>query len=328
MKYTVKASNTDTVLNIADPVITIDEVTPPPDPNLPPTVNAGADVTITLPINSVTLNGSAIDSDGSISKYQWSKIGGGAAIIVSPTSARTSVTSLTEGLYTFQLAATDDDGVTSYDLVSVTVKAAVIIPPPTAGYELTYELNFTKPEDIDPDDHGQKGNSYLDNGWFRSRPADVSAGIRGEVQLDNNRLPIEGATEYEAQYLYVVQNQCHSFQIHGSTDGSSAILAMWHINGNFVVRTNSGGPNVSQSQPTKKIVVGQVYKIRWEYKIGASGYYRVYIDGQLYASYTGKIQNGSSQWIKLGFNGGFDNNKTEAMRSDIKYTNWKIYKKV
>lgn len=223
----------------------------------------------------------------------------------------------------------------SYDSVAyvtsyVTDKPPVdtVVVPPPVGYALAYENTFSNPIDIDPDDNGQRGNSYLDNGWFRSRPADVSAGIRGEVQLDNDRLPIEGAITYTVQYLYVVQNQCHSFQIHGSTDGSSAILAMWHINGNFVVRTNSGGANVSQVQPQTKIVVGKVYEMRLEYKIGSSGYYRWYVDGKLYASFIGKIQNGSSQWVKLGFNGGFDNNKTEAMRSDIKYDNWRIYKKI
>lgn len=216
--------------------------------------------------------------------------------------------------------------ITSYVPTSIPVDT-VVVPPP-AGYALTYENTFSNPIDIDPDDHGQRGNSYLDNGWFRSRPADVSAGIRGEVQLDNDRLPLEGAVTYTVQYLYVVQNQCHSFQIHGSTDGSSAILAMWHINGNFVVRTNSGGANISQTQAQQKIVVGKVYEMRVEYKIGTSGYYRWYIDGKLYASYTGKIQNGLSQWIKLGFNGGFDKNKTEAMKSDIKYDNWRIYKKI
>lgn len=217
--------------------------------------------------------------------------------------------------------------ITSYVPSAIPVDT-VVTPPPVTGYALTYENTFSKLSDLDPDDHGQAGNSYIDNGWFRSRPADVSAGTRGEVQLDNDMLPIEGETEYDVQYLYVVQNQCHSFQIHGSTDGSSAILALWHINGNFVVRTNSGGSNISQTQPTQKIEVGRIYHMRCEYKIGAPGYYRWYIDGKPYASFVGTIKNGSSQWIKLGFNGAFDKNKIEAMKSDIKYDNWKIYKKI
>lgn len=199
--------------------------------------------------------------------------------------------------------------------------------PPVDGYTETYSLDFLKETDLDPDGHGQYGNSYIDNGWFHSRPANVSAGIRGEVQLNNNRLPLEGAMTYRVQYLYVVQNQCHSFQIHGSTDGSSAILALWHINGQFVVRTNSGGSNVSQTQPTVKIEPGRIYEMRVEYKIGAPGYYRWYIDGKLYASCICTIKNGFDQWVKMGFNGGFDKNVTEAVKSDIKYTAWRIYKK-
>ncbi|MEO6135548.1 MAG: right-handed parallel beta-helix repeat-containing protein, partial [Ginsengibacter sp.] len=44
--------------------------------NNPPTANAGANVSITLPTNTATLNGSGLDSDGTISSYKWVKISG------------------------------------------------------------------------------------------------------------------------------------------------------------------------------------------------------------------------------------------------------------
>jgi hypothetical protein len=45
-------------------------------PNQPPVANAGDDQAITLPENSITLSGSAEDTDGTIASYLWSKIDG------------------------------------------------------------------------------------------------------------------------------------------------------------------------------------------------------------------------------------------------------------
>jgi len=47
------------------------------DGNKPPIANAGADQTITLPIDSVMLDGSAsTDLDNNITSYAWTKISG------------------------------------------------------------------------------------------------------------------------------------------------------------------------------------------------------------------------------------------------------------
>jgi hypothetical protein len=55
---------------------TLTEITSGTPGNLPPTVNAGADTAITLPTNSLTLNGTANDGDGTITSYQWSQVSG------------------------------------------------------------------------------------------------------------------------------------------------------------------------------------------------------------------------------------------------------------
>ena len=93
--------------------------------NTPPTANAGADQTITLPASTVTLTGSGTDVGGSISAYAWSKVSGPAAgTIASPAAATTSITGLTQGAYTFQLKVTDNGGLTATDNIIVTVNAA------------------------------------------------------------------------------------------------------------------------------------------------------------------------------------------------------------
>lgn len=90
--------------------------------NLSPTANAGIDKTTSMPRNYVTLSGTGTDPDGSIASYHWSKVSGGTANIVTPSSATTTINNLAEGSYTFRLKVTDDKGASDSDDVVVTVK--------------------------------------------------------------------------------------------------------------------------------------------------------------------------------------------------------------
>jgi hypothetical protein len=91
-------------------------------PNKVPSVNAGADKTITLPVNSSTLSGSAIDEDGKVVSYLWSQVSGpSSSTLVNPGSASTAVQGLSEGRYVFQLTATDNEGTTGFDTTSIVV---------------------------------------------------------------------------------------------------------------------------------------------------------------------------------------------------------------
>ncbi len=106
------------------------QITVNPAPNIAPTANAGPDQTITLPTNSVTLNGSGNDPDGSIVAYQWTKIAGPAAgTITTPAAATTTVTGLAVGVYKFQLRVTDNSGAFGRDTVQITVNPAPNVPP-------------------------------------------------------------------------------------------------------------------------------------------------------------------------------------------------------
>lgn len=102
--------------------------------NLPPVVNAGANQTITLPSNSVTLSGTATDPDGSIASYFWAKMSGNGGTITSPALPSTTVTGLTEGSYTFRLSATDNNGLTSSSNVTVIVNPAPVVPSNIQGF--------------------------------------------------------------------------------------------------------------------------------------------------------------------------------------------------
>jgi hypothetical protein len=115
--------------------------------NQPPVANAGTDVSIILPTNSVTLNGSGSkDSDGYIAKYAWSKVSGPSQFMISsPGSAITIVNNLVAGTYVFRLTVTDNSGATANDDITVVVNNATTSPgnqPPVSdpGSDFTVQL--------------------------------------------------------------------------------------------------------------------------------------------------------------------------------------------
>jgi len=139
--------------------------------NVNPSVSAGVDKSITLPTNSVSVTGTATDSDGSIASQLWSKISGGAATIGSPTSLTTSISGLSEGSYTFRLTATDDSGGVSTDDMVVTVFPAS--GGPTSNFTFT-AIPFSDPDIVSP----ARGVEH----WNRLSP--------GPFSLGNNQITV------------------------------------------------------------------------------------------------------------------------------------------
>ncbi|HWK04077.1 MAG TPA: PKD domain-containing protein [Puia sp.] len=110
---------------------------------LTPVANAGADITITLPVNTANLDGSASSNpDGSALTYAWSEVSGPAGYTIgSPSASATSVTNLVQGVYIFRLSVTNSQGNSATDMVTVTVNPApVIIPIANAGNDITITL--------------------------------------------------------------------------------------------------------------------------------------------------------------------------------------------
>ncbi|RZM17877.1 MAG: carbohydrate-binding protein, partial [Pedobacter sp.] len=115
------AANADELTVTVNAAITI--------PNQAPTVNTGANTSITLPTNSTSLIGAAIDADGTIASYSWSRLSGpNTFTIVSAGAPSTSVTGLIEGVYVFRLTVTDNSGGTKTDDITITQNPAQYIP--------------------------------------------------------------------------------------------------------------------------------------------------------------------------------------------------------
>ena len=93
-----------------------------PKPNELPTVNAGENKTITLPTDTTYFDAVAQDPDGSIDTYSWKKLQGPASAVLSgKTTARLSLSGLTEGSYSFEVSVKDNVGATAKDTVLLTV---------------------------------------------------------------------------------------------------------------------------------------------------------------------------------------------------------------
>jgi hypothetical protein len=91
--------------------------------NHPPVANAGADQTIILPANTVTLDGSgSTDPENNITGYVWTKISGPSLFnIANANAVQTQVTNLVQGSYRFELKVTDAGGLSSKDTLNVCV---------------------------------------------------------------------------------------------------------------------------------------------------------------------------------------------------------------
>jgi len=109
-----------------------------PKTNRPPVANAGADQVITLPSNSVNLNGSAsTDPNNNISSYLWTKISGPSSFNIADANAvQTQVTNLVEGVYQFELKVTDAGGLFDKDITQVTVMMNQ--PPPCTTCKIVF----------------------------------------------------------------------------------------------------------------------------------------------------------------------------------------------
>jgi poly(3-hydroxybutyrate) depolymerase len=107
-----------------------------------PSVSAGGDRSITLPLNYVDIQGTASDPDG-IASYVWTKVSGGVASLSGQSTAKLRAYSLVAGTYVFRLTVKDKNGNAKYDDMNVTVRSAStanVAPVANAGPDKTLVL--------------------------------------------------------------------------------------------------------------------------------------------------------------------------------------------
>jgi hypothetical protein len=110
-------------------------------PNKQPVADAGRDLNIILPVNSVVLDGSAsTDPDNNIRSYNWKKTSGPSSFTFNNADiAKPQVSDLVQGVYEFELKVTDSAGLFAKDTVVVAVDDTIFI----AGADI-YVIGFNQ----------------------------------------------------------------------------------------------------------------------------------------------------------------------------------------
>jgi len=169
--------------------------------NKPPIAVAGPDQVITLPTDSVLLDGSrSSDPDGTISEWLWTKVSGPASFnIGNTTTAKTNVRNLDTGVYKFELKVTDDKGLTAKDTMQVTVNSVTPINrPPVANAGPDQTINFpTNGVMLDGSASTDPDNNITGYAWTKiSGPSlfKITDAIGVQTQVTNL---IEGVYKFE-----------------------------------------------------------------------------------------------------------------------------------
>ncbi len=120
-----------------DIIVTIN----PEGTNRNPQSNAGSDLNITLPQNSITIFGSGSDPDGDALTFEWSQLSGPSIVALEGIdNAELYLAELIEGYYVFELTVTDSKGASSSDRVRLVVEAENIPPVANAGEDIVLNL--------------------------------------------------------------------------------------------------------------------------------------------------------------------------------------------
>jgi predicted esterase len=117
-------SGTGSMTVTVNPAVTISQPTATASP---------ATQQISLPSNTATLSGSGTSTNGAaIQSYLWAQTSGpSTGVIASPNSATTTVSGLVQGVYTFSLTVTDNNGISASTIITITVSATAngTLPP-------------------------------------------------------------------------------------------------------------------------------------------------------------------------------------------------------
>jgi len=234
-----------------------------------PVANAGTALSITLPTSSVTLDGSASSSpDGSALTYSWSYVSGPAGYtIASPTGAKTSVTGLVQGTYTFQLIVTNGQGNSSTATVTVTVNPApVVIPVANAGSNITITLP-TNSVTLDGSASSSPDGSALTYAWtYVSGPTGYTITSPAAAKTSVTGL---------VQGTYAFQ-----LKVSNTSGGSATAMVYVYVNNPDVAPIANAGNDTTITLPVNSVKLdgtksydpdGSIVSYNWFMSSGASG---------------------------------------------------------
>lgn len=225
--------------------------------NQSPVANAGPDKMLVLPANSVTLNGSGTDADGTIVSYAWSKTGGPSQYTISNSNIASPVISnLVAGTYTFRLTVTDNNQATGFDDVTITVS-------PQGNYKTipaTIEAeNYTAMQGVQSESTADAGGGR-DVGWIDN----------GDWMDYSVYVPASGT--YTLKFRIATPNNGAAFQLRKADGTVITTLTVPNTSNYQTWVTISAAISLSAGNQTLRIIstASPVWNINWiEFDSGA-----------------------------------------------------------
>lgn len=198
--FSLVVSDNQTGVSVADQVVVLVSAT-----NQPPIGNAGPDKSITLPINSTTLNGSGTDADGTIASYAWTQVSGpNTATFSSITAAAPTVSGLIAGSYVFSLVVTDNQTAASLaDQVIVNVATVPVATP-------VFRINAGGAQETNSIGVFAADNYFSPLPGSTSSTATAIAGTTDDAIYQTERFSATG----ELNYAFPVSNGQYSVVLH------------------------------------------------------------------------------------------------------------------
>ncbi|UII30977.1 tandem-95 repeat protein [Fulvivirga ulvae] len=233
--YTFRLTVTDNGGNTASDDVTV--TVNPAAINVAPTVNAGPDITITLPTNSTNITGIASDIDGSITMYAWTQQSGPSTATTTGTANATlTASNLVEGTYKFRLTVTDDDGATAFDEINVIVNPAAINSPPSASAGPDKTINLPTNSTTLAGSGSDSDGSVVSYAWSQLSGPSVTLANQNTPTLSLTNL-VEGNYEFK---LTVTDDD-------GATGEDNALVTVIAANQN---PTANAGSDITLTLPT------------------------------------------------------------------------------
>ncbi|XP_060566778.1 uncharacterized protein LOC132725621 isoform X26 [Ruditapes philippinarum] len=182
----------------------------------PPVANAGKDLTIELPDDTVLISGAQSTDDNGIVEYVWSQISGPRLNVALTDNQFLELTGLKEGEYEIELKVVDAEGQSDTDTVSITVLPEPDLPPRAdAGDDQTIRLP-TDSVVLDgrrsSDDKG-----IVEYDWELTSPRDRSVRLRGD---NTQKLTADNLKEGSYVFTLTVKDK------KGQSDSDSARITV------------------------------------------------------------------------------------------------------
>jgi gliding motility-associated-like protein len=188
--------------------------------NLPPLANAGPDISLQLPVDSVIIAGKGEDPDGNVEIMYWQQFSGHEVLSGRYYNDSLVVHNLLPGIYGFRLTVLDNGEITVTDEMFLFVQQPINInkmPQAYAGDDLL--LSFPNIDTIIVGSYEDRDGYIVDSYWQQNSGPGIFFRINGDtINLKNLELG-----EYE--FTYSVMDNDSAF----ATDDLRVIVASGNL---------------------------------------------------------------------------------------------------